>query len=66
MARKKIVVCDNCQRWIDPCLVVRLRLTYSTGRGADRIADLCESCAGALPGQTSARSAALTRDLVGG
>ena len=62
MARKRVIVCDNCQRRIDPSAVVLLRLIYSSGLAADRTADLCEPCAGALPGQAS-RVGALTRKL---
>lgn len=51
MAREKVIVCDNCQRRVDPALLVQLRLMYSRGAGIRRVADLCESCAGALPGR---------------
>jgi hypothetical protein len=64
MARKTVIVCDNCQRWVDPGVVVRLRLTYSPGRGVARVAELCESCAGALPGQAS-RTVTLSRSVGG-
>jgi hypothetical protein len=56
MARKKVIICDNCQRRVDPTALVQLSLTYSRGAGIRRISELCESCAGALPGRISAKA----------
>jgi hypothetical protein len=55
MARKTVLVCDNCGAEVGDGKGATLRLTYSDARRGAKIADLCDDCAGALPGRAAAR-----------
>ena len=55
MARKTVLVCDSCSLEIGEGKGATMRLTWSDARRGAKQADLCDGCAGALPGQTVAR-----------
>jgi hypothetical protein len=55
MARKTILVCDNCGKEVEEARGAVLRVTYSDARRMGKQADLCDECAGAMPGQPAAR-----------
>lgn len=55
MARKTVLVCDNCQKEVGEGKGATMRLTYSDARRGAKQADLCDDCAGAMPGQPAAR-----------
>jgi len=55
VARKTVLVCDNCGKEVDEGKGATLRLTYSDARRGAKQADLCDDCAGNLPGQAVAR-----------
>ena len=55
MARKTVLVCDNCGKEVDESKGAVMRLTYSDARRGAKQADLCDSCAGKMPGQPAAR-----------
>lgn len=55
MARKTILVCDNCGTEVEEARGAILRITYSDARRGAKQADLCDSCAGKLPGRAVAR-----------
>jgi hypothetical protein len=55
VARKTILVCDGCGREIDEGKGAALRLTWVDARRGAREADVCDSCAGGLPGRQVAR-----------
>jgi hypothetical protein len=55
LARKTILVCDNCGKEVDEAHGAVLRITYSDARRGSNAADLCGDCAGQLPGRTVAR-----------
>lgn len=55
MARKTILVCDNCSREVDEGKGAVMRITYTDARRGAKQADLCDECAGKLPGQPAAR-----------
>jgi hypothetical protein len=55
MARKTILVCDNCGREVEDGKGAVMRLNYTDPRRASKQADLCDDCAGGLAGQTVAR-----------
>lgn len=55
MARKTVLVCDKCQREIEESKGATLRLTFADARRGARQADLCDGCAGAMPGRQVAR-----------
>ena len=55
MARKTILVCDKCGKEVDEARGAVLRVTYSDARRMGKQADLCDECAGSMPGQPAAR-----------
>jgi hypothetical protein len=55
MARKTVLVCDNCGKEVDEGKGAALRVTYTDARRGSKQADLCDECAGAMPGRTVGR-----------
>jgi len=55
VARKTVLVCDNCAVEIDEGKGAVLRLTFSDARRGAKQADLCDDCAGNMPGRAAAR-----------
>ncbi len=55
MARKTVLVCDNCGKEVDEGKGATMRLTFSDARRGAKEADLCDSCATGLPGRATAR-----------
>ena len=55
MARKTVLVCDNCGKEIDDGKGAVLRLTFTDARRGAKQADLCDDCAGQMPGVPTAR-----------
>ncbi len=55
MARKTVLVCDNCGKEVAEGRGAVLRLTYADARRGAKQADLCDDCAGKMPGQPAAR-----------
>ena len=55
MARKTVLVCDKCGKEVGDNKGATLRLTYSDARRGAKQADLCDDCAGELPGHAVAR-----------
>ncbi len=55
MARKTVLVCDNCGKEVDEGRGAIMRLTYADARRGAKQADLCEDCATKMPGQPAAR-----------
>jgi hypothetical protein len=55
LARKTVLVCDNCGREIGEGKGATMRLTFADARRGSKQADLCENCAGGMPGRTAAR-----------
>ncbi|MFN2471617.1 MAG: hypothetical protein ABR583_11665 [Gaiellaceae bacterium] len=55
VARKTVLVCDSCSKEVGENKGAVLRLTYSDARRGAKQADLCDDCAGNLPGQAVAR-----------
>lgn len=55
MARKTILVCDNCGKEVDESRGASLRITYVDARRGSKVADLCDDCAGQMPGRAAAR-----------
>ena len=54
MARRTILVCDNCGKEVDEAQGAVMRITYSDARRGAKQADLCGDCAGSMPGQPAA------------
>ena len=55
MARKTILVCDKCSREVAEGKGAVMRLNYTDARRGSKQADLCDDCAGGMPGQGVAR-----------
>ncbi len=55
LARKTVLVCDNCNKEVGEGKGATLRLTYSDARRGAKQADLCDDCAGGMPGRATAR-----------
>jgi len=55
LARKTVLVCDKCGSEIEDSKGATLRLTFADARRGAKEADLCESCAGEVPGRAVAR-----------
>ena len=55
MARKTVLVCDNCGTEVDEGKGASLRVTYADARRGSKAADLCDTCAGKMPGRATAR-----------
>lgn len=55
MARKTVLVCDNCGSEVDEAKGAVMRVTYTDARRGAKQADLCDACAGKMPGRAAAR-----------
>jgi len=55
VARKTILVCDNCGTEVEENKGAVMRLNYTDARRGSKQADLCDTCAGKMPGQAAAR-----------
>jgi ssDNA-binding Zn-finger/Zn-ribbon topoisomerase 1 len=55
VARKTILVCDKCGKEVDEEKGAVLRVTFADARRTSKQADLCETCAGGMPGRAVAR-----------
>ena len=55
MARKTVLVCDKCGKEVGDNKGATLRMTFTDARRGARQADLCDDCAGTMPGHAAAR-----------
>ena len=55
MARKTVLVCDNCGKEIGEGKGATMRLNFLDARRGSKQADLCDDGAGGLPGRAAAR-----------
>jgi hypothetical protein len=55
VARKTILVCDKCSTEVDEGKGAVMRINFTDARRGSKQADLCDNCAGGMPGQTVAR-----------
>jgi hypothetical protein len=55
VARKTILVCDNCGSEVSEGKGAVMRVNFTDARRGSKQADLCDNCAGKLPGQAVAR-----------
>jgi hypothetical protein len=55
MARKTVLVCDNCGKEVDEGKGATMRLSFSDARRGAKEADLCDTCATGMPGRATAR-----------
>jgi hypothetical protein len=50
-----VLVCDKCGVEVGDNKGATMRLTFADARRGSKVADLCDDCAGELPGRTAAR-----------
>jgi ribosomal protein S26 len=55
VARKTILVCDNCAKEVPESRGAVMRLNYTDAWRGSKQADLCDDCASGMPGQAVAR-----------
>jgi hypothetical protein len=55
VARKTVLVCDSCSNEVDEGKGAVMRVTYNDARRGAKQADLCDDCAGTMPGRAAAR-----------
>jgi len=55
VARKMILVCDNCGAEVAEGKGAVMRINHMDARKASKQADLCDNCATKLPGRAAAR-----------
>ena len=55
MARKTVLVCDQCGKEVAEGKGATLRVTFTDARRGAKQADLCDTCAAATPGNAVAR-----------
>jgi hypothetical protein len=55
LARKTVLVCDNCGTEVTEGKGATMRLTYADARRGAKQADLCDNCSAELAGQNVAR-----------
>jgi len=55
LARKTVLVCDNCAKEVGDGKGAVLRLSFTDARRGAKQADLCDDCAANMPGQAAAR-----------
>jgi ribosomal protein S26 len=55
LARKTVLVCDNCGNEIDESKGAVMRINFNDARRGSKQADLCDACAAKMPGQAAAR-----------
>ena len=65
MARKTILVCDNCGKEVAEGRGAVMRLNFTDARRRSKQADLCDECAGGTPGQDVARRGRRPKSVAG-
>jgi hypothetical protein len=55
LARKTVLVCDNCENEIEEAKGAVMRINFNDARRASKQADLCDPCASDMPGHAAAR-----------
>ncbi len=55
MARKTVLVCDKCSIEVEDGKGAVMRITFTDARRGAKQADLCDGCAGSMPGVAVAR-----------
>jgi len=55
LARKTVLVCDDCGKEVGDNKGATMRMTFTDARRGAKQADLCDDCAGKMPGHAAAR-----------
>jgi ribosomal protein S26 len=65
VARKTILVCDNCGKEVPESRGAVMRLNYTDARRGSKQADLCDDCASGMPGHAVARRGRRPKSVAG-
>ena len=65
MARRTVLVCDKCGNEVGENRGAAMRVTYTDARRGSKVADLCDDCAGEMPGRAAARRGRRPRAAAG-
>ena len=52
---KTVLVCDSCGNEVEEAKGAVMRVTYADARRGAKQDDLCDNCAGGMPGRATAR-----------
>jgi ribosomal protein S26 len=55
LARKTVLVCDDCGKEVGDNKGATMRMTFTDARRGAKQADLCDDCAAQMPGHAAAR-----------
>ncbi len=55
MARKTVLMCDQCGNEVEDGKGAAVRVTFTDARRGAKAGDLCSDCAEAMPGHATAR-----------
>jgi len=55
VARVTRLVCDDCGKEVEEAKGAVMRINFTDARRGSKQADLCDTCAGKMPGQAVAR-----------
>jgi hypothetical protein len=55
LARKTVLVCDDCGKEVGDNKGATMRMTFTDARRGAKQADLCDDCAAKMPGHAAAR-----------
>ena len=64
MARKTILICDNCGGELEEKNVTVIRITPQDARRNSMVAEYCEKCAGVLKGRVVGRRGRKSKEAV--
>lgn len=64
MAKKTVLVCDNCGAEVTDSSGSNMRLNYVDARRGSKSADLCDNCSEQMPGAKVARRGRRPKELV--
>jgi hypothetical protein len=64
VARRTVLVCDQCGKEVGENKGAAMRVTFTDARRGSKIADLCDNCAGKLPGRAAARRGRRPKSVV--
>jgi hypothetical protein len=55
VARRTVLVCDDCGKEVGEAKGATMRVTFTDARRGSKVADLCDDCAAKVPGRAAAR-----------
>jgi hypothetical protein len=65
VARRTVLVCDSCGKEVGENKGAAMRITFTDARRGSKVADLCDPCAGGMPGRPAARRGRRPKSVAG-